>query len=158
MPTTTNEAGKILQICQQEDVPVEKLARIFRRLKDEVGEASENDSVKQTMRMLDGFVSGLTVAPTQVSAENGWLLAWGAIVVAHFVIWVALWLSCLLSLIYQPWYITMFGISFCVYLIGVNVICPVTVWENHIRRQLGWPTIRSFTNHYFVRVLANLSR
>lgn len=57
MPTTQQEAASIIRIFTEEGVPPARVARIAARLTAEVGEPSENDSVKQTMRMLAGIAA-----------------------------------------------------------------------------------------------------
>ena len=52
MPTTQQEANKVLEICQRHNLTREQMAGIFTDLNEEVGKPSENDSVKVTMQML----------------------------------------------------------------------------------------------------------
>lgn len=52
MPTTEQEAIKILGICLRHKIPLRSMLPLFRDLHLEVGEVSENDSVKATMKML----------------------------------------------------------------------------------------------------------
>jgi hypothetical protein len=56
MPTTQQEAAKVLEICQRHKLTVQQMIGIFTDLNEEVGKPSENDSVKVTMGMLaDGI-------------------------------------------------------------------------------------------------------
>lgn len=52
MPTTQQEVIKILEICLRHKIPPRSLLNLFRDLHLEVGESSENDSLKVTMKML----------------------------------------------------------------------------------------------------------
>jgi hypothetical protein len=83
-------------------------------------------------------------------SDFGWLGLWALIVVGHVAVWIGLLLSCVLATTYQPWYVAMPIISFCVYLLTTDVMCPVTRWENAVRRQLGWPELANFTHWYMV--------
>jgi len=51
MPTTTSEATQIVQICQ-EYITTEKLKEMATRLDEEVGQHTDNDSLKVTLNML----------------------------------------------------------------------------------------------------------
>lgn len=57
MPTTQDEAASIIRIFGEEGVSPARVAKIAQRLTAEVGEPSDNDSVKQTMRMLSAIAS-----------------------------------------------------------------------------------------------------
>lgn len=61
MPTTNEEAAKIVKICQRHNITGRTLFALARDLDDEVGQVSQNDSVKVTMRMLRDAVTGLAV-------------------------------------------------------------------------------------------------
>lgn len=56
MPTTMTEAQKILAISQ-EYLTVENARELFRRLHEEVGQHSDNDSVKESMRMMSALLN-----------------------------------------------------------------------------------------------------
>lgn len=55
MPTTTSEATHILQISREYISP-EKLAEMLVRLDEEVGQHTENDSLKVSLAMLRQLV------------------------------------------------------------------------------------------------------
>ena len=79
-----------------------------------------------------------------------WLCAYWFIVLGHVAVWFALAASCIMSFLYQPWYIAFPTISFAVYLLTADYQCPITRWENVVRNQLGWPTITHFTHWYLL--------
>ena len=52
---------------------------------------------------------------------------------------------------YTPWYIALPITALIVNLtLSPGVGCPLTRWENRIRRSLGMKEIRTFVGHYFV--------
>lgn len=59
MPTTNDEALKIVEICQRHNITGVTLYSLARDLDKEVGQVSKNDSLKVTMRMLCDAVTGL---------------------------------------------------------------------------------------------------
>ena len=58
MPTTTSEAAQILQISSNYIEP-EKLAEMLVRLDEEVGQHTDNDSLKVSLAMLRKMVESL---------------------------------------------------------------------------------------------------
>jgi len=55
MPTTTSEATQIVQICQ-EYIQLDKLQELLVRLDEEVGQHTDNDSLKQSLAMMRSLV------------------------------------------------------------------------------------------------------
>lgn len=55
MPTTVNEAERIVQISL-EYLPLDDMKELFVRLDDEVGEHSTNDSLKVSLKMMRQLV------------------------------------------------------------------------------------------------------
>ena len=56
MPTTTSEAAQIIQICQ-EYITTDNLKKMATRLDEEVGQHTDNDSLKVTLSMLRQLAS-----------------------------------------------------------------------------------------------------
>jgi hypothetical protein len=185
MPTSDKEADKIIELCSRYGVGPQTLLHLSRDLHEQVGQVSDNWSVRETMRMLydraidvaiklcpadtnvDDFMVTMNVKRPggPYTEPNGDRLTDGItfdyiramhltlywlIVIGHVAVWGGLLLSCFMCLLYQPLYIAMPVISFCVYLLTTNHICPVTCWENCIRRKLGWPQVTHFTHWYIV--------
>lgn len=153
MPTTEQEADTVVRICAEEGVKSEKLVRIFTRLWAEVGEISENDSVKQTMRMLKNMAcianKSEVVNRNDAVHRNVYVLLLVLIVLIHTLIWLAMLTSCVLSMIYQPWYIAFMVIAFAVSLLMTEEQCPITRYENALREKMGIQRINHFSIHYF---------
>ena len=55
MPTTQEEAAKIIEISQ-EFMSFDKLAELYKRLDEEVGKKSDNDSLKTSLQMMRAFM------------------------------------------------------------------------------------------------------
>lgn len=83
--------------------------------------------------------------------RHGWLILWLALVgVHHAVVWgnaIAFFVLPFRS----PWYQALPLCSVILLLtFARGVECPLTAWENAIRRQLGWPIIKAFIGHYYI--------
>lgn len=179
MPTTAEEADKVIALCTKHGLPSQNLLALSKDLHEQVGQPSNNWSVRETMRMLyeraidiavgyrpadmavDDFLHTLNVkrpggpeAPPFAwklrANHNCWLAVWCFIVTGHVVVWIALLLSCVLTLLYQPWYLTTVAVSFCVSLLASDGVCPITRWENRVRRKLGWKEVGHFTHWYVI--------
>ena len=53
----------------------------------------------------------------------------------------------------QPWYIALPIITLLGNLMLTPINCPLTRWENKIRKRLGMRTIKGFTGHYLIKPL-----
>ena len=78
-------------------------------------------------------------------------ICWAILVAVHMSIIIGNALAFLFLPFLAPWYIalpccTMIGRVLC-----TTVKCPLTVLENKIRKELGWPTIHRFVGHYIIR-------
>lgn len=180
MPTTDQEADKIIELCSKHGMQANRLLHLSRDLHEQVGKNSDNWSVRETMRMIyeraldeaikyrpagvavDDFLVniGMTRPPGPESSPKGlwsidfgqnvWLVLWYCVVIGHVFVWLALLLSCALTVIYQPWYLATSIITFCLYLLTTHTRCPITCWENAVRRQLGWAEVGHFTHWYVI--------
>lgn len=170
MPTTQDEAAKIVEICGRHGVQGKTLFLLARDLRDEVGSKSSNSSVRETMEMLFAIayndspqcpeaqslkvVIATPVATPRVIATPpirwGWLLLWLLIWTIHATMVVGTMASALVAPFLTTWNLA-FPIIFCVVWVGSSPVdCIITRWENRVRVKLGWPTIRMFIGHYFV--------
>lgn len=183
MPTTNTEAGRILQICLKYLTQPQDILKFTRDLHEQVGQKSDNWSVRETMRMLYDHAidralamcpKGVTQAdfmnqllgyasnppgppepkpPEVLSSDFSypfWVVLLWSIIVGHVMLWLSLVTCGILSLLYQPLYVAMPIISFCVYLVATTRECPVTRWENLIRKKLGWRKVTTFLHWYFI--------
>jgi hypothetical protein len=72
--------------------------------------------------------------------------------VLHFLLILVNYISIFILPFYAPWYISVPLITFLINLMFSNSFsCPLTRFENKLRRQLGLPTIKSFIGHYIWR-------
>ena len=163
MPTTQDEAAKIIEICGRHGVQGKTLFLLARDLRDEVGAKSDNSSVRETMEMLfniacaqrplTAVIATPVVEPRVIdipSGKWGWLLLWFLIWTFHATMVVGTLCSALLAPFIERWNLA-FPIVFCVVWVASSPVdCAVTRWENKVRTRLGWPTIRYFIGHYFV--------
>jgi len=184
MPTTGQEADKIIELCSKHGMQPKQLLHLARDLHEQVGKDSDNWSVRETMRMIydraldeaikwrpadmtvDDFLLHIGMSrPTgpEVSSkepvneawainlgQNVWMVLWYCIVIGHVSVWFALLLACVLTTVHQPWYLATPTVSFCLYLLFTDTQCPITRWENAVRRRLGWDEVGHFTHWYVI--------
>lgn len=160
MPTTAQEADKIILLCNKYGLQQQQLLLLTKDLHEQVGMSSNNGSVRETMRMLyERAIDMSRLAEPKASpkdlwsielGQNVWMTLWYCVVVGHVCIWAALLLSCLLTIIYQPLHLTVPVTIFCLYLLTTNTMCPITYWENAVRRRLGWEEVGHFTHWYVI--------
>lgn len=150
MPTTMNEARKILEISR-EYIDLVDLKELFDRLDAEVGKTSENDSVKQSFAMFKQFTA---MAETTVAKEHRrvrlticWFLIW----LFHNVLIFGNLASFCVAPFYGPWYLAFPACFAIIWVVCSPVNCAITGWENGIRRKLGWPEIKNFISHNYVK-------
>ena len=157
MPTTCNEADKIVELCIKHGLRPLALLGLAKDLKEQVGDVTTNDSVRVTMNMLHERAKQLQSNPTALAkfylpdpARVPWLILYWCIIILHLDVWVGLFASGVMVFLRQPWYISMPIISFAIYLLTTDSECPITRWENYARSKLGWPRIVHFTHWYFI--------
>jgi hypothetical protein len=74
------------------------------------------------------------------------------IVVIHFVFVVGDVAAMFVLPFMTPWYVWIPLETWLVNTtLGKTLVCPVTEYENYLRRNLGMPEIRGFIKHYFVK-------
>lgn len=188
MPTTPEEAAKIAKICVEEGISLLQLVKLMDRLQNEVGEHSDNDSVKQTMRML--YKTAIYLVPgvkppaynLEEEAEIGRcdqpeapiydeykpvekpkfeLVLWfilSFVVSFHTLIWICLTLSSVALAFWTPIYVSFPLIVFMVTQATTEEQCPITKIENCLRNKLGLRSIDHFGSHYTYKASKFLSK
>jgi hypothetical protein len=170
MPTTPQEAIAIVRICREEGIDLFSLANVTRRLHVEVGQHSTNQSVKDTMLML--YESTVKLLPGHPGLEQlskmqnstpdyepqtyddilkskMWFIYLLIIVGLHALVWVGLVISCFVLPFLAPVYVALPCIAFCVTQALTRERCPMTHWENSVRKRLSMPKIGHFGAYYF---------
>jgi hypothetical protein len=171
--TTQAESQKIAAICLKHNVSMQTLFLLLRDLHEEIGQKSDNSSVKETIAMLFRHIESIAkelIKPGAVKQGPSepiilrhpglnksrlpnwfWVCSLITIVIFHGIIWLGLVASCIALIILAPVYISFPLIAFCFVQATTRERCPVTRWENYIRKQLNMPTITSFGLHYFYK-------
>ena len=85
-----------------------------------------------------------------------WRIALYSVVLFHFVMLFFNGLAFFLLPFLTHWYIALPLCSFIFRLATVESQCPITAYENSIRRRLGMKVISSFIGHYVVKPLKTL--
>lgn len=72
------------------------------------------------------------------------------LVIFHWFVLIGNISSIIPLIIYTKWYISLPLVSFLVRITFErdDLSCPLTRWENKIRKKLGWPIITGFVKHY----------
>ena len=87
-----------------------------------------------------------------------WLIAWAVLTgFHHAMVWLNL-ASAIVAPFEAPWYLAAPVVFAVVWVTCSPVDCPLTRWENLIRQQLEWRTIRSFLGHYYLLPFRRLKR
>lgn len=71
-----------------------------------------------------------------------------AIVLFHFLLLFANLVAFIILPFYEPWYVALPVDCFLYRLMTVSSICPLTIYENRIRKILGIREIHTFIGHY----------
>ena len=83
-------------------------------------------------------------------ARAGWLvLFWVVCLGHHAMVWLNL-AAAFVAPFNAPWYLSAPVVFAVVWVTCSPVDCPITRWENEVRKQLGWRTIRSFLGWYYI--------
>lgn len=145
MPTTKSEATAIHEITSQY-LTSEQMRELFIRLDDAVGKHTDNDSLKQSLRMLR-----MLVDPPLPPARWWMWPAFGLLVAAHLALVVGITISFLILPFLAPWYIAMPLMVFVFFFSTTRVECQLTNLENRLRRRLGMKKIGGFVGFYLLR-------
>lgn len=162
MPTTQDEARVIIERAS-EYISASRLYQLFCRLDRDVGDSTENDSVRQTMAMLKRAaaeavltnIAGVKVSkPMEV--EGIWMrrllhTLMLVLVIAHMLYITTLIMAFFVLPFVEPWYVAAPLVAVPVTLAVSPVLCPLTWMENRLRVYLGLPIIHGFVGHYFIK-------
>ena len=145
MPTSEQEAFSIVEILD-EYLDEGQARELTARLEQEIGQKTDNDSLKVSLEMLKALYSK---NPKRIDYLKKALLS--LVVLFHmFVITVNIAAFFILPFLYDLW-IWMPINSFILTVTFTREICPLTRLENKLRTSLGMSRIGGFIGHYFAR-------
>ena len=145
MPTSQQEAFSIVEILD-EYLDEEQARELPARLEQEIGQKTDNDSLKVSLEMLKALYSK---KPKRIDAVKKVLLY--LLIGFHaFVILVNIAAFFILPFLYDLW-IWMPLNSFILTVTFTREICPLTRLENKLRTSLGMNRIGGFIGHYFLK-------
>jgi len=145
MPTSQQEAFSIVEILD-EYLDEGQARELTARLEQEIGQKTDNDSLKVSLEMLKALYSK---NPKRIDYLKKALLS--LVVLFHmFVITVNIAAFFILPFLYDLW-IWMPINSFILTVTFTREICPLTRLENKLRTSLGMSRIGGFIGHYFAR-------
>tara|TARA_R110000824_G_scaffold51509_2_gene143655 strand:- start:2123 stop:2593 length:471 start_codon:yes stop_codon:yes gene_type:complete len=145
MPTSQQEAFSIVEILD-EYLDEGQARELTARLEQEIGQKTENDSLKVSLEMLKALYSKKPKRIDYVKKALLYLL----IAFHMFVIAVNIVAFFVLPFMY-PLYVWMPINSFILVTTFTREICPLTRLENKLRTSLGMSRIGGFLGHYLVR-------
>ena len=150
MPTSQQEAFSIVEILD-EYLDENQVRELTARLEQEIGQKTDNDSLKVSLEMLKALYSK---QPKKIDYLKKGLLY--SIILFHaFVIIVNIAAFFVLPFYYPLW-VWMPVCSFILTVTFTREICPLTRVENYIRTSLGMSRIGGFIGHYFVKPIKRL--
>ena len=145
MPTSQQEAFGIVEILD-EYLDEGQARELTARLEQEIGQKTDNASLKVSLEMLKALYSK---KPNRIDYVKKALLY--SLVIFHtFVILVNIAAFFILPFMYPLW-IWMPINSFILVTTFTREICPLTRLENGLRTSLGMSRIGGFIGHYFIR-------
>jgi hypothetical protein len=145
MPTSQQEAFSIVEILD-EYLDEGQARELTARLEQEIGQKTDNDSLKVSLEMLKALYSK---KPNRIDYIKKALL-YSLIVFHTFVIAVNIAAFFILPFMY-PLYVWMPLNSFILVTTFTREICPLTKLENKLRTSLGMNRIGGFIGHYLIR-------
>jgi len=145
MPTSKQEAHSIVEILD-EYLDEGQARELTARLEQEIGQKTDNDSLKVSLEMLKALYSK---GPRKIDALKKCLL-YLTILFHAFVIIVHIAAFFILPF-YYPLYVWMPLNSFILTVTFTREICPLTRLENKLRTSLGMSRIGGFLGHYFIK-------
>jgi len=150
MPTSTQEANSIVEILD-EYLDETQARELTARLEQEIGQKTDNDSLKVSLEMLKALYSK---KPPKTDSFKKVLLC--SIILFHlFAVLVNISAFFILPFLYPLW-VWMPLNSFILTVTFTREICPLTRLENYLRTSLGMPRIGGFLGHYFVKPAKHL--
>ena len=150
MPTSQQEAFSIVEILD-EYLDEGQARELTARLEQEIGQKTDNDSLKVSLEMLKALYSK---QPKKIDYLKKGLL-YSVILFHAFVIIVNIAAFFVLPFYYPLW-VWMPVCSFILTVTFTREICPLTRLENYLRTSLGMSRIGGFIGHYFVKPIKRL--
>ena len=150
MPTSQQEAFSIVEILD-EYLDEGQARELTARLEQEIGQKTDNDSLKVSLEMLKALYSK---QPKKIDYLKKGLL-YSVILFHAFVIMVNI-LAFFVLPFYYPLWVWMPLNSFILTVTFTREICPLTRVENYIRTSLGMSRIGGFIGHYLVKPIKRL--
>ena len=154
MPTTQDEASRIVSISQ-EYLPIEKMAEMFVRLDAEVGQVTTNDSLKQSLAMMQKLVASIPKEEERETSVLLWLTFY-LLVTFHAFLVIGMAFSFIILPFAADWYIAIPTCTFIWFFSTSRIECKLTDAENNLRKQLGMKRIGGFVGHYFFRPIRKM--
>tara|TARA_B110001454_G_scaffold202383_1_gene209451 strand:+ start:100 stop:597 length:498 start_codon:yes stop_codon:yes gene_type:complete len=149
MPTSQEEAFSIVEILD-EYLDERQARELTARLEQEIGQKTDNDSLKVSLEMLKALYSK---KPKRIDYLKKGLLY--SIILFHTsIIAVNIVAFFILPFLYPLWVWVPIN-SFILTVTFTREICPLTRLENYLRTSLGVQRIGGFIGHYFVKPIKN---
>ena len=147
MPTSVQEANSIVEIMD-DFLDADDARELTARLEQEIGQDTDNDSLKVSLEMLRELYKDRTGSRKKDLAKK--IFFYSLVTFHAFVIAVNIVAFFILPFLY-PLLVWMPLNSFILTVTFTREICPLTRLENYIRTSLGMPRIGGFIGHYLVR-------
>ena len=145
MPTSDSEARTISEIID-EYVDEDAARELVSKLHVQVGQGTDNDSLRVSLEMLNGIYSA---KPVERNYLKKTLLY--ALVLFHMSVVVTNIVSFFILPFCYPLYLWVPVNSFILAVSFTRELCPLTRLENHLRRSLGMKPIGGFIGQYVYR-------
>ncbi len=152
MPTSVEEANSIVEIMD-DFLDADDARELTARLEHEVGQGTDNDSLKVSLEMLKELYKDRTGSRKKDRLKK--ISLYSLVTFHYFVITVNIVAFFILPFLY-PLLVWMPLNSFILTVTFSREICPLTRLENYIRTSLGMPRIGGFLGHYVVRPVKKL--
>jgi hypothetical protein len=147
MPTSIEEANSIMEIMD-DFLDADDARELTARLEHEVGQGTDNDSLKTSLEMLKELYKDKTGSRKKDLLKKAFL--YSVVTFHYFVVTVNIVAFFVLPFLY-PLLVWMPLNSFILTVTFTREICPLTRLENYIRTSLDMPRIGGFLGHYMVR-------
>ena len=145
MPTSNNEALNIVEILD-EYLDEEQARELTARLEQEIGQKTENDSLKVSLEMLKALYER---KPKRENLCKKAILY--SIISFHMVIVVVNIMAFFILPFMYPLWMWVPVNSFILTVTFTREVCPLTRLENYLRTSLGMSRIGGFIGHYFIK-------
>jgi len=152
MPTSVEEANSIMEIMD-DFLDADDARELTARLEHEVGQGTDNDSLKISLEMLKELYKDKTGSRKKDLLKK--ISLYSVVTFHFFVVTVNIIAFFVLPFLY-PLLVWMPVNSFILTVTFTREICPLTRLENYIRTSLGLSRIGGFLGHYMVRPMKKL--